>query len=87
MINVLPSDVLNNGLNSFRNSRDEDIESFLRFKAVEFEKRHWCSTYLLVDVENFQKGILSIDGYFTLSNKVISIPDNLSKLLFLLSEC
>ena len=56
-----------------------DIEEFLRYKALEFEKRHWCATYLLVDIEAFDKNILKIEGYFTLSNKVLSISDDVSK--------
>ena len=68
-----------NGLDSFRNTRDTDIEDFLRFKSLEFEKRHWCATYLLVDMEAFDKNVLKIEGYFTLSNKVLSIANDVSK--------
>ena len=50
----------------------------MRFKALEFENRHWCATYLLVNVEDFQNRCLSVEGYFTLSNKVLSISDDVS---------
>ncbi len=79
LINELPSETLNRGLDSFRNSKDCDIEEFLRFKALKFEERRWCATYLLVNVEDFRKNRLNIEGYFTLSNKVLNISDKVSK--------
>lgn len=66
-------------LNRFVNTRDNDIEDFLRFKAIEFEKRCWCSTYLVLDAESIIKKKICIEGYFTLSNKAIVISSEVSK--------
>lgn len=66
-------------MDSFRNTKDEDIENFLRYKVLEFEQRHWCTTYLLVDAEQFQKNCLKIEGFFTLSNKIFKIAANVAK--------
>lgn len=66
-------------LDTFRNSLDLDIENFLRYKAVQYEDRGWCSTYIIVnfkklgDICNFH-----IEGYFTLSNKVLQLADTVS---------
>lgn len=51
----------------------------MRNKALEYEVREWCSTYLLVneDLLNIEKRIW-IEGYFTLSNKVLSISKHVS---------
>ena len=71
-------DHLNDALNSFRCCKDEDIETFLRNKALDYLKRNWCSIYLIVDEEAFDEGIIKIMAYFTLSHKSL-IPENASK--------
>ena len=74
----IPQDELIQILSKFRNSKDSDIEDFLNNKALMFESRHWCSTYVLVDEDRFANGDSWIEGYFTLSNKVIEISDTVS---------
>ena len=71
-------DRLSIALDSFRCYRDDDIETFLRQKALNFLDRGWCSIYLLVDEELFDKGSINILGYFTLSHKSL-IPEGASK--------
>lgn len=78
MMESIPQDELGKILSAFRNSKDSDIEEFLNKKALLYEDRHWCSTYILVDEERFANGETWIEGYFTLSNKVIEISDTVS---------
>lgn len=75
----MPIEEINRGLDSFRNTKDEDIENFLRYKVLEFEKRHWCTTYLLINVEQFKENRLKIEGFFTLSNKIFTITEDVAK--------
>lgn len=72
------TDRLSEALSSFRCCLDEDIESFLREKAVTFLKREWCSVYLVLDAEKFDAGQVEAEAYFTLSHKSI-IPLGASK--------
>ena len=79
MIEEIPSKQIEEVLKSYRCTKDRDIESFLQTKAVTYEKRGWCSIYLLINRENyFHKGIISVDGYFTLSNKIVALTDMVS---------
>ncbi len=71
---------VDNALLEFRCTKDEDIQNFLHNKAREYEERGWCSTYVLANEELLsQDHKLSVDGYFTLSNKVIRLSDSISK--------
>lgn len=72
--------VLQEGLNNFCNSKDKDIEKFLREKALLFEERHWCSTFLLIDeqvLKNTKR--IKVEGYFTLSNKILRLSEEIKK--------
>lgn len=71
-------DRLTDALQSFRCCLDEDIETFLQQKAMQFIKRNWCSVYLLLEEAAFDIGKLQIDAYFTLSHKTL-IPESASK--------
>lgn len=62
---------LSDALDSFRCCLDEDIEDFLRHKAIQFLERGWCSVYLIVDGDSFANGKIDIVAYFTLSHKAI----------------
>lgn len=70
---------LSAALNMFKCSKDTDIETFLHTKAIEFEKRGFCTVYLILDEEAFENGKLSIQAYFTLSHKSIGINPEVSK--------
>lgn len=72
-------DQLSAALNMFKCSKDIDIETFLHTKAIEFEKRGYCTVYLILDEEAFENGKLSIMAYFTLSHKSIGINPEVSK--------
>lgn len=49
MINFVPAGQLAGTLSDFKCTKDEDIQNFLNFKALEYENRGWCSTYILVN--------------------------------------
>lgn len=65
-------------LSSFACQKDADIELFLHNKSVEFESLSKSRTYLLCDREKIKDGEISILGYFSLSLKVLILPDGMS---------
>lgn len=65
-------------VNSFFCAKDADIESFLKVKAVEFEKLYKSRTYLICDSDKLAKGEFLIAGYFSLSLKALVLPDDMS---------
>ena len=70
---------LNEAISSFRCIQDEDIETFLHDKAIDFSNRGWCSVYLLLNEDSFYAGELKIEAYFTLSHKsMVADPANMS---------
>ncbi len=75
----IPSEQLEKVLENYHCTKDKDIESFLQTKAVTYEKRGWCSIYLLINREKFfHNGTIRVDGYFTLSNKIVMLTDMVS---------
>ncbi|MCM1039425.1 MAG: hypothetical protein NC434_08880 [Ruminococcus sp.] len=79
MIEVVPAEQLAGTLDTYRCVYDDDIENFLRTKAITYENRGWCSTYLLVDEDKLaEQGNLFVAGYFTLSNKVMRLSETVS---------
>lgn len=66
-------------LNLFRCLKDADIETFLHDKAIDFEKRGYCTVYLILDESAFNRGDISVQAYFTLSHKSIGINPDVSK--------
>lgn len=79
MIDVVPAEQLAGTLSAYRCTYDDDIERFLQTKAITYENRGWCSTYLLIDEDKLlRQGNLFVDGYFTLSNKVLHLSETVS---------
>ncbi len=62
-------------LQEFECKRDFDIENFLKYKAIEFEKLGKSRTFLLIDEDNESFQIL---GYFTIALKILEIPEEFS---------
>ena len=58
---------------------DKTVESFLKAKAIEFDKRNVARTYLVLDEERFCAGEITICAYFTLAIKPLDFSDSLSK--------
>lgn len=70
-------------LSSFSCTQDEDIESFLYNRAVEFERLAKSRTYLICDQDQFVDAdtdirSLIIYGYISVALKVLSVPDEMS---------
>lgn len=66
-------------LNNFKNILDKDIQIFLNEKAVSFEEREWCSTYLLINRDELEHRKIKIEAYFTLSHQILRFSDSVSK--------
>ncbi len=58
-------------LQLFKCSKDPDVQDFINNKALDFEKRGWASTYLLMNTKDFEEGVLNIEGYFSLTHKAV----------------
>lgn len=71
-------DQLSDALDNFRCYKDEDIETFLRYRTFEYLERNWCTIYLILSEEAFEQGELEIEAYFTLSHKML-FPSGASK--------
>lgn len=74
-------DYLIEALKSFKCYKDEDVQSFLNDKAINFEKRGSATTYLLLDEESFNNGELKIEAYLSLTHKSIFFREDVSKTL------
>ncbi|NLL94543.1 MAG: hypothetical protein GX224_02130 [Thermoplasmatales archaeon] len=61
-------------LSSFICGKDEDLQSFLREKAIIHEKRDLSRTYLILRNDNGSAS--GIAGYITLALTVLSVPKN-----------
>ena len=66
-------------LANFSCSKDADIQSFIRLKAIDFHNRGWSSVYILLDEDKLAQGKAFVEAYFTLSHKVIALSDSVSK--------
>lgn len=74
-IKAVGEDDLKNDLKSFSCKTNEEIETFIREKAIDFAKRKLSITYLVEDINDG-----AILGYFTLTHKSIVVDAaNLSK--------
>lgn len=55
----------------FRCTDDPDIESFLHNKAISHTDRGICNVFLILDEDCFDKDIIKIIAYFTLSHRSV----------------
>ncbi|WP_343101010.1 N-acetyltransferase [Romboutsia sp. MSSM.1001216sp_RTP31141st1_G3_RTP31141_220114] len=70
MISMLGEDKSKEILSSFYCPKNKDVQDFIRVKAIEFSKQGLARTHLIfMNIKNEMKLL----GYFTLSNKAISI--------------
>ena len=63
----------------FKCKPDLDIESFLHNKSLEFETSQKCRVYLILSEEQFLKGSIKIEAYFTISLRSIIFSEDVSK--------
>jgi len=59
--------------------KDDDVELFLKSKALEYEKRNKSRTYIILDSERLYKNEIIVLGYFTLSLKALTFSNDVSK--------
>ena len=81
LIDTLEEDELNKVLSSFSCSKDDDIEKFLKERAVLFEGLSKARTYLIFDEEELQtKNIASVKvcGYVSLAMKILKLSKDVS---------
>lgn len=71
-------EVLVEALQMFRCWLDPDVQDFINTKAIDFEKRGWATTYLVLNEDDFENGKLHIEGYFSLSHKAVLFDDVVS---------
>ena len=66
-------------LSNFYCTKDEDVQPFLRERAVIYERKHKARTYLIVNSEELEAGTLQILAYFSVALKVIQIADTVTR--------
>ncbi len=71
-------DALVEALHMFRCCKDTDVQDFLNTKAIDFEKRGWATTYLLLNQDEFDEGVLQVEGYFSLTHKAVIFDEDVS---------
>ena len=59
--------------------KNSDVETFLRDKAITFEKASRARTYLILDEEALTDGKIDIIAYFTVSMKALNLREGISK--------
>jgi len=66
-------------LSLFFCSKNEDVETFLRKRAIPFEKASRSRTYLILDEEALKDREINIIAYFTVSMKALTLREEISK--------
>lgn len=57
----------------------QEVETFLRNNAYSMEIEKQSATYLIVNDDDFKNGLMTIDGYFTISIKTLKFAEEISK--------
>ena len=60
---------------TFSCPKNKDIEDFLKEKSIDFEKKHFSRTYLVIDEHQ------NLAGYFTLALKAMNLDKRVSNRL------
>lgn len=76
LIEEIGEDAAKNILSDFSCPINEDVEQFLRVKAIDFAKQGWAQTHL-VYASYKERWVLV--GYYALANKTICIKDKLMR--------
>jgi len=71
MVSAIGEDETKSILSSFSCPQAPDVETFIRSKAILFAAQGWAQTHIVV---TSYRDSPVITGYFTLANKVITIP-------------
>lgn len=72
MVNEVGEDKTKNILSHFSCPLNQDVEDFLRNKAIVFAQQKIAMTFLIYASDDKRKGMV---GYFTLANKFVAVTD------------
>lgn len=61
----------------FKCEKDSDIESFLKEKAIIYERKAKSRTYLIFDEEAMLKGVFKLLAYFAIAMQILKIPEEI----------
>jgi len=78
-INNFSEGELSNLFASFCCQKNKDVETFIREKAIQFERTHNARTYLIFDEDTLSESKIELLGYFSLSFKGIPLDEKVSK--------
>ncbi len=68
-----------NAFSDFKCEREQDLEDFLVFNSISYERRNIGKTYLFVNESELMDGKFVVDAYVTLATKAIDISEMKSK--------
>lgn len=64
---------INKALKKFSCQRETDLEDFLTYKAIPYQRTGFGKTYLCIDSEKLDKGEFIVMAYFTIAQKSLDI--------------
>lgn len=79
LLEVINEASIKEALFNFKCTKNADVQNFLRYEAVEMEKKFQTGTYLIADDEKLKDNIFEITGYFSIALKVFKFENTLSK--------
>ena len=62
-------------ISSFKCFHDNDIESFLREKAILFDRKGKSRTYFIINDDALESGIIEVVAYFSLAIHFLRVPE------------
>jgi hypothetical protein len=75
MIAMTSEDFASEVVSSFICGKDDDIENFIKGKAVLFDRKGKSKTHFLLDEDALLDGIIEIVGFFSLAIQLLKIPE------------
>ena len=78
LIELASEEVVSGVFSTFECKQDSDIESFLKEKAILFDKKGKSKTHLLLDEDELLRGNIIIAAYFSLAIQSLKIPESTS---------
>jgi len=78
LVELASEDIVSEVFSAFRCKQDSDIESFLKEKAVLFDRKGKSKTHLLLDEDELMLGNIIIVAYFSIAIQSLKIPESIS---------
>jgi len=78
LVELASEEVVSGVISTFECKQDSDIESFLKEKAILFDKKGKCKTHLLLDENELMRGNIVIAAYFSVAIQSLKIPESTS---------